>query len=102
MERLVKKSRKLTRYLFFILDDINKEKQQKVTEVITPKGDNEHGCQVSILMLERGKEVFNELTNQGVICDWREPNVIRIAPVPLYNTYEDVWQFGNIIKNILG
>jgi kynureninase len=101
MDRLIRKSRKLTRYLFFILDDINKERPHKVTQVITPQGDNEHGCQVSILMLERGKEIFNELTRQGIVGDWREPNVIRIAPVPLYNSYEDVWRFGNIITEIL-
>jgi kynureninase len=101
IEKLMNKSRKLTRYLFYILDDINKERQQKVIEVITPRGDNEHGCQVSMLMLERGKEIFNVLTAQGVVGDWREPNVIRIAPVPLYNSYEDVWQFGNIVAEIL-
>ena len=44
-----------------------------------------------MLMLKKGKEIFNELNRQGVIADWREPNVIRVAPVPLYNTFEDVW-----------
>jgi kynureninase len=101
MERLSRKSKKLTRYLFFLLDEINKERTSKLVEVITPRGDNEHGCQVSMLMIERGKEIFNELTKQGVVADWREPNVIRIAPVPLYNTYEEVWKFGNIIEGIL-
>jgi len=52
-------------------------------------------------MLNRGKEIFDELTKQGVIADWREPNVIRVAPVPLYNSFEDVWRFGNIIESIL-
>ncbi len=61
----------------------------------------ERGCQVSILMLKRGKEIFDELTKQGVIADWREPNVIRVAPVPLYNSFEDVSKFGNIINDIL-
>jgi kynureninase len=54
-----------------------------------------------MLMLNRGKEIFDELTKQGVIADWREPNVIRIAPVPLYNSFEDFWRFGNIIESIL-
>jgi kynureninase len=52
-------------------------------------------------MLERGKEIFDALINEGVIGDWREPNVIRVAPVPLYNTFEDIWKFGDIISRIL-
>jgi kynureninase len=99
MEALVNKSKKLTSFLFHILDEINKQQPQKVVEVITPW--DAHGCQVSMLMLERGKEIFDALINEGVIADWREPNVIRIAPVPLYNTFEDVWKFGNIIQQIL-
>lgn len=77
-------------------------------DFITPRNEDEHGCQVSLLMSERekpaspaGREIFDKLTEQGVITDWREPNVIRIAPVPLYNTFEEVWQFGNIIESIL-
>ncbi len=97
--RLLAKSGKLTGFLFFILDQINGEYPRKVIQLITPP--DAHGCQVSMLMLEKGKEVFDALINAGVICDWREPNVIRIAPVPLYNTFEDVWRFGSIIKTIL-
>lgn len=99
MDRLVEKSKKLTGFLFHILDEINQEQKHKVVQVITPK--DAHGCQVSMLMLERGKEIFDALITEGVIADWREPNVIRIAPVPLYNTFEDVWKFGDIIKRIL-
>jgi len=73
-----------------------------VIEVITPADEADRGCQVSMLMLKRGKEIFNELTNLGVVADWREPNVIRVAPVPLYNSFEDVWRFGNIIQSIQG
>ena len=51
-------------------------------EIITPRNENEHGCQVSVLMLEKGKEIFESLKKNGVIVDWREPNVIRLAPVP--------------------
>ncbi|WP_207492684.1 kynureninase [Aridibaculum aurantiacum] len=100
-ENLVTKSRQLSSYLLFVLDEINATQTQQVTQVITPRGEAEKGCQVSMLMLERGREIFDELINQGVIADWREPNVIRIAPVPLYNSFEDVWQFGDIIKKIL-
>jgi kynureninase len=99
MDALVEKSKGLTGFLFHILGEINKEQQHKVVQIITPM--DAHGCQVSMLMLERGKEIFDALLNEGVIADWREPNVIRIAPVPLYNTFEDVWKFGNIVKNIL-
>ena len=47
------------------------------------------------------KELFNKLTEAGIISDWREPNVIRCAPVPLYNSFEDVWRFGEILKGVL-
>ena len=70
-------------------------------EIITPRNENEHGCQVSMFMLEKGKEIFESLKNNSVIVDWREPNVIRLAPVPLYNTFEDIYRFGEIIKRIL-
>lgn len=102
MEALHRKSSLLTGYLFFLLDGINRQHPKKIIEVITPREDGAHGCQVSILMLEKGREVFDALIARGVIADWREPNVIRVAPVPLYNSFEDVWQFGNIIKSILG
>jgi len=99
MDALTEKSKKLTGFLFHILDDINGQQAHQVIQVITPK--DAHGCQVSMLMLERGKEIFDALMAEGVIGDWREPNVIRIAPVPLYNSFEDVWKFGNIISRIL-
>ncbi|HEY0356427.1 MAG TPA: kynureninase [Flavisolibacter sp.] len=101
MDALTRKSKDLTGFLFFLLDGINKDLNEQLVEVITPRKEGSYGCQVSMLMLQKGKEVFNELTKQGVIADWREPNVIRIAPVPLYNTFEEVWQFGNIIRSIL-
>ena len=101
MNNLVSKSKKLSGYLHFILADINKRQKEKVIEVITPSNENERGCQVSMLMLKRGKEIFEALLKQGVFADWREPAVIRVAPTPLYNTFEEVWQFGNIIESIL-
>jgi kynureninase len=101
IENLHVKRKTLTAYLHFILDAINQKNNKKIIEVITPASEDERGCQVSMLMHENGKQIFEALTNEDVITDWREPNVIRVAPVPLYNTYEDVWQFGNIIQNIL-
>lgn len=99
MPSLTGKSKQLTGYLFFVLDEINTNASKKMIGIITSP--NEHGCQVSMLIPERGKAVFNALLEQGVIADWREPNVIRVAPVPLYNTFEDVWRFGDSIKSIL-
>ena len=101
MENLVAKSRQLSNFLLFILDDINAGLNEKMIEVITPRNENEKGCQVSMLMLKKGREVFEALKQHGVLADWREPNVIRVAPVPLYNTYRDVFTFGQIVKAIL-
>jgi kynureninase len=101
MDRLIEKSKSLTTYLFYILDHINALSAQPCLEIITPRQTSEHGCQVSMLMLRDGKKIFEELKKQSVIADWREPNVIRIAPVPLYNSYEDVYRFGEIISSVL-
>lgn len=101
MPALVKKGRAMSGYLQFILEEMNAQSGTKVVEVITPKNESERGCQVSLLMLVRGKEVFKTLMDRGVIADWREPNVIRVAPVPMYNRFEDVWMFGQIIKEVL-
>jgi kynureninase len=101
MENLMAKGQQLSNYLLFILDDINAASSKKLIEVITPRNENEKGCQVSMLMLQKGKEVFEALKQQGVLADWREPNVIRVAPVPLYNTFLDIFTFGQIVKAIL-
>ncbi|HEX5152391.1 MAG TPA: kynureninase [Parafilimonas sp.] len=101
IEKLHAKRKTLTTYLHFMLNEINRENKAKVVEIITPSNEEERGCQVSMFMHKNGKEIFNALSDEGVIADWREPNVIRVAPVPLYNTYEDIWRFGNIIENIL-
>lgn len=100
-QNLREKAKQLSNYLLSILDDVNASQTHKVIEIITPRGEKEKGCQVSMLMLERGKEIFEQLNNQGVVADWREPNVIRVAPVPLYNTFEDVWKFGEIVRGVL-
>jgi len=101
MDRLHAKRELLSGYLHFILGEINREMHEKVIEVITPGTAADRGCQVSMLMLKKGKEIFAALSEQGVIADWREPNVIRVAPVPLYNTFEDIYRFGKIIGEIL-
>jgi kynureninase len=101
MNNLIAKGKLLSGYLHFILDEINNRQKEKVIEIITPSNEKERGCQVSMLMLRNGKKIFDELTKQGVLADWREPNVIRIAPVPLYNTFEDVWRFGDIVNRLI-
>ena len=97
-ERLHAKREKLSNYLHELLRELNASSLEKVIEVITPSDPEQRGCQVSMLMLKDGKKIFNELTAKGVIADWREPNVIRIAPVPLYNSFEDVYRFVEILK----
>ena len=101
MDALVEKSRLLTGFLLYLLDDFNKDHQTHPIELITPRGIYERGCQVSMLVPGNGRHVYDSLLNQGVMVDWREPNVIRVAPVPLYNTFEEVWQFANILKKIV-
>lgn len=101
MDALIEKSKKLTGYLEFIVEDINsKFKVQGIKlEIITPK--DARGCQLSIIAHGMGKSLHDKLTAAGVIADWREPNVIRCAPVPLYNSFEDVWRFGGILESAM-
>lgn len=92
LNNLRQKSVLLTGFLEFLIDAANKEKELGF-EIITPRNPIERGCQISLLTKANGKELFNQLTEKGVIADWREPNVIRVAPVPLYNSFEDVFTF---------
>ena len=97
MDRIGEKRDLITAYLEFLLEDLNIKKGE-VLEVITPKNPKERGSQLSILFKKDGKQMFDRLTEAGVIADWREPNVIRIAPAPLYVSYEDCWYFVNILN----
>ncbi|MGI8952678.1 MAG: kynureninase [Chitinophagaceae bacterium] len=101
MENIIQKGKMLSNYLYFIINEINSTFLKKIIEIITPENEAERGCQLSMLMLEKGKEIFEILKQNGVVADWREPDVIRVAPVPLYNTFEEVWKFGNIIQNLV-
>ena len=94
MEKLVSKSKKLTDYLVFLLNTIETDR----IEIITPK---ERGCQISIRVKNGSKELFDKITAKGVVADWREPDVIRVAPVPLYNSFSDVFNFYNILKSVI-
>jgi kynureninase len=87
------KSTKLTGYLEFLLTEIGSKK----FNVITPRGPDARGCQLSILAHQHPKRLHEELVAAGVKCDFREPNVIRVAPTPLYNTFHEVWRFAKIL-----
>jgi kynureninase len=94
LENLRIKQKALTGYLEFVLKEISKDESNTSFEIITPK---ERGSQLSILTHGSGKPLFDKMTQKGIIADWREPNVIRVAPVPLYNSFLDVYRFGQII-----
>ena len=94
MDQLRQKSIKLTGYLAFLIDALNESK----LNVITPSKPEERGCQLSLQVKHANKSLHTALLNDGVICDWREPDVIRCAPVPLYNTYEDVYHMVERLK----
>ncbi|MBS1774056.1 MAG: kynureninase [Bacteroidetes bacterium] len=96
MPALREKSEKMTGYLEWLLKQIT----HLPFVIITPSHPQHRGCQLSLLFTDRGREVFEKLTENGVVADWREPNVIRIAPVPLYNTYEDCYRFYEILMSI--
>lgn len=99
MQKLREKSELLTAYLEFLILDINSSLGREEIKIITPSEKNERGCQLSLIMQNDGKAVFNALTKKGVIADWREPDVIRIAPVPLYNSFKDAYDFYEILRN---
>ena len=97
IEKLTAKSKKLTGYFEFLLNDLSED----AIKIITPTNPDERGCQLSIQVKNANKTLHNKLTEAGVISDWREPDVIRCAPVPLYNSFEDVYQLVEKLKTIL-
>ena len=97
MEKLIQKRNQITSYLEFILHEIATE-VTSTFEIITPSNQEERACQLSVFLHGEGRRLFDYLMSNGVITDWREPNVIRLAPVPLYTSYEDMYEFGQILK----
>lgn len=97
MPALIEKRNKIVAYLEYVLHEIDKE-VESTFEVITPSDQKERGTQLSVFLHGEGKEIFNYLMQNGVMLDWREPNVIRLAPAPFYCSYEDVFEFGQILK----
>jgi kynureninase len=100
ISQLRAKSEQLTAYLAFIIAEVAQHSGTHL-EVITPNDPMQRGCQLSILAHGHGKALFNRITERGVVADWREPNVIRVAPVPMYNSFEDVYRFGVILTECL-
>jgi kynureninase len=101
MPALRKKSILLTDYLEFIITELSGSQDAISFEIISPKNKEERGAQLSLLILGGGKEIFDSLTKAGAILDWREPNVIRMAPAPIYNSFTDVYEFGQLLKTII-
>ncbi len=98
MEALRQKSLRLTGFLAFLIHTLNAEQDQIQLRILTPEQPEERGCQLSLVLEGDGKTLFNFLTDKGFIGDWREPDVIRVAPTPLYNTFTDVFQFYQLLK----
>lgn len=94
LDMLIKKRKRITAYLDFILQNIAAE-TGRYFEIITPE---DRGSQLSVLLHGEGRALFEYLTKQGVLADWREPNVIRLAPVPFYSSFSDMYRFGQLLK----
>ena len=97
MDALREKSEKLTGYFEFLIHEID----SGYIKIITPSNPKERGCQISIQVKNADKSLHSKLTEQFVITDWREPNVLRCAPVPMYTSFEDVYRMVSILKGFL-
>nr|MBS0036575.1 kynureninase [Saprospiraceae bacterium] len=97
MKSLRQKSEKLTALCEKLINDFSGER----IELITPTNPDERGSQLSIRVIHSNKKLFNSISQMGVVADWREPDVIRIAPAPLYNTFEEVYRFCEILKKCM-
>ena len=97
MEELNKKSSQLTGYLEYLIDSLDDSR----IEIITPRDTKQRGCQLSIRIEGIGKMVYEKLTEKGFVGDWREPDIIRVAPVPLYNNYMDAYKFVQLFKETI-
>jgi kynureninase len=95
---LAERGKELSGYLLYLLRDIAARLPQAMWQVLTPENAGARGAQVSLLMTSNGKVIFDRLAQNGVFADWREPGVIRVAPAPLYNTFEEVWLFAQKLE----
>jgi len=101
IHHLREKSLQLTSYLEFIFNDVVNQFPDFQLEIITPSDPQQRGAQLSIKLIGTDKSFFDKLTKAGVISDFRSPDVIRVAPAPLYNSFEDVYQFGSTLHSLL-
>ncbi|MBE7175444.1 MAG: kynureninase [Mucilaginibacter polytrichastri] len=99
MKNIREKGIRLSAFLYTLLTEINR--QYECLEILTPERESERGCQLSVRFKTRGREIFDALLSAGVIGDWREPDVIRLSPVPLYNTFGEVYETAKILTQIL-
>jgi kynureninase len=95
------KSEQLTGYLEYLIEEINLSNREDLFRIITPKNKAERGCQLSVVCKYKAKAIFNYLAENGVIGDWREPDVIRLSPVPMYNTFVDVYLAAQHLANAI-
>lgn len=101
MDIIREKSLALTGYLEFLINEINKGRAEDIFRIITPADPAVRGSQLSVVCKHNAKAIFKHLTDNGVIGDWREPDVIRLSPVPLYNTFEDVYYTAKYLADSL-
>lgn len=97
IDQLRYKGDDLTAYLEFLLNKINTQVGYTLFEVITPEDKTQRGSQLSVICSKQAKNIFNYLTRNGIIGDWREPDVIRLSPAPLYNSFKDIFDAGHIL-----
>lgn len=100
MSQLREKSELLTGFLEFIIEEANKKSGKEFFQIITPHDKKQRGAQLSIIAKKNGKQIFENLVKKGIIGDWREPNVMRFSPVPLYNSFEDVFRLGEALMDL--
>ena len=101
MQALREKSLKLTGYLEFVVDQLAAEFPDARISIITPRDPQQRGAQISVDIAGRERRLFDDMIAEGVIADFREPCIIRIAPVPLYTSFEDVYTFGKVMRRLL-
>ena len=97
MDALLKKSKKLTGFFEYLINEIASD----TIKIITPTNPNERGCQLSLQVKNADKNLHKKLTENNIITDWREPDVIRCAPVPMYTSFEDVYQMVSMLESLL-
>jgi kynureninase len=97
MEALLKKSNKLTGFFEYLIKQIATD----TIKIITPANPNERGCQLSLQVKNADKNLHKKLTENNIITDWREPDVIRCAPVPMYTSFEDVFYMVKTLESLL-